>query len=1041
LTIEEQKWLKNNPNIKLIASLGHEPALFKNSKGEVVGILADYYKEVSKLIGQDLEFEYFVSGEKNTIALINKDGIYGSSMLFDLPKYDKTLTLSNAYMQTPFIIFSTLDKYNKIKKIEDLVGKRVAVLDNNNAVVEYISKVKNVDLVYVKSIRKQLELLQYGKVDALIGYSNYHFLINKFLFDNIRPAFNSKESMGLVFGVHKEHELFISILNKAIEKINTAKKQKIISKWLNKNGKNSLGLTIEEQEYLIKKPVLTTINMQDYPPFNFNENGEARGYTVDYVNLMAKKLGVKVRFLTGRTWNEYLEMLKNNEIDFIPHVAITESRKEFLDFTNFRHITYEIGMALKKGSEINSILDLSERTIAIQKNNFIHEYLKNNYPKMKFVFVNDNQEALEAISSNKAYATIASIPALDYYIKKNWLTNIKTQKIKNLDLETVFHMPMGVSKGNDTLKSILEKANKSIPLKEENQIKQNWIDLKDSTIKKSILSKDERAYLKNKKSINMCIDPNWMPFEKNQNGKHIGMSADYIKILQAQIKTPIVHIPTKTWSESLEFGKSRKCDIFSLVMPNSERKKYWEFSKPYLSVPLIIATSIEKFFISDIKSVLDKKLGIVKGYAYIEILKEKYPNIKLVEVENINEGLQKVRDDEIFGFVGTLSTVGYAIQKNYIGELKIAGKFENTWNLGIGVRNDEPILTNIFNKAIDTISEKQHQVILNKWVSVNYQRGVDYTILYQVIIGFILIVVVILYKNLATNRLNKKLVDANNEINDQQRMVDKYVLILNTDLKGYITEVNEAYSRHTGYSKEDLIGKKHIVMRHPDMNKEFFDKLWSDISNDKIWKGEIKNFTKTNETCWLNTYIEPIFKDGKKIGYRSINEDITDKKRIEELSITDKLTGLYNRMKIDEILNTQMQEYKRYQNPFSIILLDIDDFKEINDNYGHAIGDYVLEEIAKRLTLNIRTTDIVGRWGGEEFIIICKNTKGSNALIVAEHLRELIQTIPFDEVGVKTISLGVTEFNNEDDINSVFKRADDALYKAKNSGKNRTILF
>ena len=804
---------------------------------------------------------------------------------------------------------------------------------------------------------------------------------------------------------------------------------------------NELELTQEEKLWLKENPILDTINMQDYPPFNFNESGQAKGFTIDHVNLMADKLGVKVRFITGKTWEQYLEMLKKNEIDFIPHIAVTQSRKAFVDYTNFNHITYEIGMALKKENIVNDISDLDGKVVAIQKDGFIHEFLKKNYPKIKYIFPKNNLEALDYIRSNEAFAVIASIPALDYYIKKNWFSGIKTQGIKNIDLSTTVDIPMGVSKGNEVLKSILEKANSAIPLNEENQIKQKWIELKEDSIKKSILTKKEFEYLQSKEVINMCIDPNWMPFEKNENGKHIGMSAEYISILEKQIDTPIIHIPTKNWSESLAFGKARKCDIFSLVMPTTERKKYLEFTKPYLNVPLIIATSIEKFFINDISSVLDKQIGIVKGYAYIEILKEKYPNIKLIEVENINEGLKKVRDKELFGFVGTLSTVGYAIQKSYIGELKIAGKFEDTWNLGIGVRNDEPVLTNIFNKAIDTISEKQHQTILNKWVSVNYQKGVDYSIIYQIVAVFVLIVIFILYKNQSMKKLNKKILEANKEIQEQQKMVDKYVLIITTDINGVITDVNEAYCRHTGYKKEDLLGKKHNVMRHPDMSKEFFSKMWKNLNNNEVWQGEIKNFTKSDDICWLNTYIEPIIKGNEKIGYRSISEDITDKKRIEELSVTDKLTGLFNRLKLDEILTTQINEYKRYKHQFSIILLDIDDFKHINDNYGHDIGDYVLEEVSKRLTLNIRATDVVGRWGGEEFVVICKNTEAQNGLIVAEHLRELIETIPFDTVGQKTISLGVTDFRENDTMSSMFKRADQALYEAKKTGKNKTILL
>lgn len=250
---------------------------------------------------------------------------------------------------------------------------------------------------------------------------------------------------------------------------------------------------------------------------------------------------------------------------------------------------------------------------------------------------------------------------------------------------------------------------------------------KNKQVKKNrFLNAKECKYLKNKKIIKMCIDPDWMPFEKIDKGKHIGMTAEYADILEKEIGIPIEAVKTKTWTESLQFGEERKCDIFSLVMPTKERLKYLDFTKPYLSVPLVIVTKLDEFFINDISTITDKKIGIVSGYAYNEILKEKYPNIKLVKVKNLEDGLEKVRKKELFGFIGTLASTGYYIQKNYIGELKIAGKFDEKWELAIGTRNDEPILKSIFNKALEQIPQKKHQEILNKWISVNYNQGIDY---------------------------------------------------------------------------------------------------------------------------------------------------------------------------------------------------------------------------------------------------------------------------------------------------------------------------
>ena len=251
--------------------------------------------------------------------------------------------------------------------------------------------------------------------------------------------------------------------------------------------------------------------------------------------------------------------------------------------------------------------------------------------------------------------------------------------------------------------------------------------------KKLDLTASEKEYLKTKKVIKLCIDPLWMPFEKNDNGEHIGMTGDYFAKLEKILNIPIQMLPTQTWSESVRLGKSRACDIFSLMMSTPDRLKYLNFTKPYLKVPLVIVTDIKTPFISEISSIHDREFGIVEDYAFEEILRNKYPNMKLVKVKNIHDGLEKVDQGKLFGFVGALTTVGYHIQKSYIGQLKIASKFDEFWDLGIGTRLDEPILNDIFDKAIGTFTSREHQEILSKWVFVNYEKSFNYLLFFKII--------------------------------------------------------------------------------------------------------------------------------------------------------------------------------------------------------------------------------------------------------------------------------------------------------------------
>jgi signal transduction histidine kinase/ABC-type nitrate/sulfonate/bicarbonate transport system substrate-binding protein len=292
----------------------------------------------------------------------------------------------------------------------------------------------------------------------------------------------------------------------------------------------------------------------------------------------------------------------------------------------------------------------------------------------------------------------------------------------------------------------------------------NSLDIDDLIYTKHLnnsltLDKEESAYLKNKKEIKICIDPNWMPFEKIENNKHIGISADYIDILKKQLNIPITLVQTKSWSESLTKAKERDCDILPLIVETADRDKYLNFTSSYIKLPLVMAGGIEDAFIEDINQYKNKKIGISKDYAFGEVLKARYPQLTFVEVENMKDGFERIQKKEISGFVENLATVGFAIQKNYIGQIKIIAKLDDVLEAGISSRKDEPLLNSILQKALDTIDSRKREEIYNKWVSVNYQKETDYDSLNKllfVIIGFILIFI-LFYRQYLLKKMNEEL--------------------------------------------------------------------------------------------------------------------------------------------------------------------------------------------------------------------------------------------------------------------------------------------
>ncbi len=162
-------------------------------------------------------------------------------------------------------------------------------------------------------------------------------------------------------------------------------------------------------------------------------------------------------------------------------------------------------------------------------------------------------------------------------------------------------------------------------------------------------------------------------------------------------------------------------------------------------------------------------------------------------------------------------------------------------------------------------------------------------------------------------------------------------------------------------------------------------------------------------------------------------------RRMKELALTDELTGLPNRRALVEMLEHEIERARRHRRPLALALLDLDDFKHINDTYGHLVGDLVLSELAALIRRNLRSTDIVGRFGGEEFMIIMPDTDFNTAVKVVERLRFSTEKTYFEPVGSVSISVGVTEFREGDGVEDLIARADENLYTAKREGKNRVI--
>ncbi len=281
-----------------------------------------------------------------------------------------------------------------------------------------------------------------------------------------------------------------------------------------------------------------------------------------------------------------------------------------------------------------------------------------------------------------------------------------------------------------------------------------------------------------------------------------------------------------------------------------------------------------------------------------------------------------------------------------------------------------------------------------------------------------------------------KICEHEKELELRSRIIEDHVLYSRTNLSGIIIETTDAFCKLSGYSKEELLGATHALLRHPDVDEKIYKEMWIAITAGKEWHGELPNIKKDGSTFLVSMRIVPEYNDRNEIiGFMAFRHDIT----ADELSKIDPLTQLNNRRFFDKEFNRLFNQAAIRNEPLSIILADIDFFKQINDRFGHQIGDDVLKNFAKCFVEMTRSSDICARWGGEEFVVVLPKSSLEKAHEVAERIRYSVETTQHIQGEQITCSLGVAIRREKESIQELFERVDRNLYRAKKSGRNRVV--
>ncbi len=581
------------------------------------------------------------------------------------------------------------------------------------------------------------------------------------------------------------------------------------------------------------------------------------------------------------------------------------------------------------------------------------------------------------------------------------------------------------------------------------------------------LSEDEKQWLAAHPSIRLAVDIDWAPFEfVDDDSSYQGMAAEYINLVGQKLDIQFDVEKEKPWSEVVESVKNRELDMFSCVVATTQRREYADFTRPYLSFPMVIVTSDQVAYVNGIRDLRNETVAVVRGYATQDLLEKNHSGIDLYLADNVADALEKLSHGQVYAYVGNIATVSDVIRREGLTNIKISGETPYRYELSMAVRNDWPEFTPILQKALDTISDQERDQIYQKWIKLRYEHGFDYHLLWEILAVVFLVIAVILFWNRRLLKEIEKRIEAEQQVREAQcrleqtnkqlvnyfDIVDQYVNTSSTDKRGIITSTSDAFCEISGYSHEELIGTNHRIVRHEDMPESIYQELWGSIARGKTWEGELKNKKKNGGFYWVQAYISPNFDEqGEITGYTAIRENITNKKRAEELSVTDELTSLFNRRHFNTLFPQELARAERDKKIFALMIIDVDYFKPYNDNYGHQQGDLVLQQVSAVLKDTLRRAgDFAFRIGGEEFGIIVNVDHEEETVVIAEKLRQAVEDLGLVHVhnpvsGRVTVSIGLKTHQGSGGqpalMELIYRRADDALYQAKENGRNQVVEY
>ncbi|MFT5759355.1 MAG: diguanylate cyclase (GGDEF)-like protein [Alteromonadaceae bacterium] len=897
------------------------PYHFVNEQGQPAGLMVDLWRLWAKQ--QKVNIEFVADTWQQTLKRVSESDIDIHAGLSKTTARAARFNLSSSFFFHDRYIFIERS-FSDIDSLAQLTPYTLGVIKGSSH-IDTLNKLAPTLKLRVYDNRHQLyQAALAGDVVAFAGLEKLskYFPEYKALNNRYPPYKRIHYYRGeYVTAVAKGNDQLLDFIEQGWLKVSQQQRSMIETKWLGFDKQSD---------------TLLLAFTPDLPPYmSVSPTGEAQGLFIDIWRLWAEQSGKEIEFI-AQSMSTGIERVKKREIDI--HIAYPESKATSTGLLVAREV-YGINSAIYVARRLSNILNVSElsgKAVGVFKTAPYKNEIAHTYPAINLSYYNGYKEVFSAIAKGEIDAFVSSIE------------NMNAKLVKN-NLQSSFHrLPTPnfraniyalVHAENTALAAIIQEGFEQLPLDKLVALENSWLNDKSASYFQYIenkvdLNNKELAWKLEQPEIRLGILEQWQPIEFiDSKGQFSGINNDILDIIKQRTDLTFTIIPFKSWHSLLQALLDNKIDILANATPTPERREKVLFSHSYWDLPWVVLHPRNVGEQLNLENFYGKQIAIVKGYHLVTKFQQQHPNISLVLVDNIEEGMLALQSGVVDGFIENLATATTLLKRESLLPLMISVVEKvNVDKNHYAIRKDWPMLKSIIDKGLATISAPEKQTIYEKWFEVNIETGLNQNMVLRVsaqigIILFIIITIIIVWNR----RLHK-------EIKTRKRLEEK--------------------------------------MKH--------------------------------------------------------------------MATHDELTGLANRVLLKDRLNTAINFHQRQSLKIAILFIDLDGFKNINDTYGHDVGDELLIQVAARLSTCVRQSDTVVRFGGDEFVLLLMGLQKNNeASFVAEKaLAMMRQPYQLSTVSVCIgCSIGISMYPDDGITDTeLLKIADTLMYRVKANGKNHYVF-